>query len=342
MKLLTTSLLRVSLAALALSACAAPASAQSKKSPYQDPDDAPYDLGTPPAEIDIAWPEPPEITREVTVRTLAEAQAAAATPGTRAHVEGAIAGTIQVRASDVEIEFAPGASADAVFIGKALSRVAVRGGSVDHVEMELPAEYTTQLEYRPELMTSDVLIDGVEADADDTAFLLRAGVRIAVTNSRGTAGRYSVWFGDSGEFESEDVILAGNDFSSAGPEATVRLVHVIRSAVVDNRLENGAKHNYRIHGRSDLNWASGNLLVNSGIMLGTMADDSIGRQWFDDNTFHHQMPSLIEIHTDEPTLVMRRNKIYTDVWSCLICRELPADWVVEGNELLPYEPPPAS
>ena len=58
-------------------------------------------------------------------------------------------------------------------------------------------------------MTTDVLIDGVEADADDTAFLLRAGVRIAVTNCRAKAERYSVWLGDSDDFESEDVILAG-------------------------------------------------------------------------------------------------------------------------------------
>ncbi|UJR84609.1 hypothetical protein [Sandaracinus amylolyticus] len=309
---------------------------------YEDPDDAPYDLGTPPSELEIEWPAPPEIEREVTARTIAEANAGAATAGTRVHVTGALEGDLKVTASDVEIEFAPNASAGSVQIGKGLERIAVRGGDVDHVEMELPAVYDGELKYSEELMTTDVLLDAVEANAEDTAFLMRAGKRIAITNSHGTAGRYSVWFGDSGDFESEDVILAGNEFSSEGPEATVRLVHVVRSATVDNRLENGAKHNYRTHGRADLNWASGNVLINSGIMLGTMADDSIGKQWFENNTFYHRMPSLIEIHLDEsPSVTLRRNTIYSDVWTCFLCREAPSGWVDQGNQMFPYRAPPA-
>lgn len=302
----------------------------------------PYDLGTPPAEVDVQWPAPPRITREVTVTTHAQALEAAATSGTRLRVSGAIAGTIDVSASDVDVVFAPGASADAVFIGSRLARVAIHGGTVDHVEMELPTD-PTATEYRAEWMTTDVLVDGIEVDADDTAFLMRAGVRIAIVNSRARAARYCVWFGDTGDFESEDVILAGNELESVNPEATVRLVHVVRSATVGNRLTNGGqKHNYRVHGRSDLNWASRNLLVNSGIMLDTMATDSIRRQWFDDNVFHHTEPSLLEIDLDVPQVTMRRNTIYSDVWSCLLCRDTPTGWTIEGTRMMPYQPPPAA
>ena len=137
------------------------------------------------------------------------------------------------------------------------------------------------------------------------------------------------------------MIHAGNDFRSAGPEATLRLVHVVRSVTVDNRLENGAKHNYRTHGRAENNYASGNVLVNSGIMLGTMDTDFIGRQWFVDNTLHHTMPSLLEIELDTPDVTISDNTIYTNVWTCLLCRDMPAGWTMEGNQLLPYTPAPA-
>jgi hypothetical protein len=115
----------------------------------------------------------------------------------------------------------------------------------------------------------------------------------------------------------------------------------VRSAVVGNRLTNGAKHNYRIHGRSDLNWASRNVLINSGVMLDTMEGDEIGKQWFEDNVFYHAMPSLLEIPADIPSVTMRGNTIYSDVWSCLFCRDLPAGYTFEDNTMLPYQAPPA-
>ena len=82
------------------------------------------------------------------------------------------------------------------------------------------------------------------------------------------------------------------------------------------------------------------MLVNSGVMLDTMVGDEIGRQWFDDNVIHHTMPSLLEIPLDLPNVVMRRNTIYSDVWSCLLCRDVPAGWSIEGTTMLPYQPPP--
>ena len=116
--------------------------------------------------------------------------------------------------------------------------------------MELPADYSNGPDFRAEWQTTDVLIDGIEVDAADTAFLMRSGVRIAYREQSIGRGSLQRVVGDTADFEAEDIILAGNDFESAGPEATVRLVNVVRSAVVGNRLTNGAKHNYRIHGRA--------------------------------------------------------------------------------------------
>jgi hypothetical protein len=302
-----------------------------------------YPLGDAPAALGIRWPAAPVIARTVDATTLAAANTAASTPGTRVRISGALAGTIAVRANDVELQFAAGASTGVIRIARGLSRIAIRGGRVEHVEIELPATFWPAEEWRAEWMTNDVLIDGVEANALDTAFLMRAGRRIAILRSRATAARYSVWFGDTATFESEDVILAGNRFVSAGPEATVRLVHVRRSAVVDNRIENnGSKHNYRIHGRSDLNWASRNMLVRSGMMLGTMAGDAIGTQWFDDNVLFHSNPSLLEINLDSPrVLSIQGNTVYSNVWSCIVCRTAPSGWTIADNTMLPYTAPPA-
>ncbi|MDQ3034328.1 MAG: hypothetical protein M3Y87_18110, partial [Myxococcota bacterium] len=267
---------------------------------------------------------------------------AAMTPGTRIRIAGAIGGVIEVRVSDVELAFEPGASAAGVWIANRIARIAVRGGTLGYVEMQIPGQYYPTEEFHVEWLTSDVLVDRVDVTAADTAFLMRGGIRIAITNSRARAVRYGVWFGDTADFESEDVIVAGNDFDCEGPEATVRLVHVRRSATIGNRLTNQAKHNYRVHGRSELNWGARNVLINTGAFLGRLPDDVIGRQWFEDNTFYHQAPSLFEVDGTIPELIARRNIAYTDVWDCFWCSGAPpAGWVIEANTIMPYVAPPA-
>jgi hypothetical protein len=207
--------------------------------------------------------------------------------------------------------------------------------------MQVPGQYYPTEEFHPEWLTSDVLIDRVDVSADDTAFLMRGGIRVAITNSRARAVRYGVWFGDTAFFESADVILAGNEMTCDGPEATVRLVHVRRSATIGNRLSNGAKHNYRVHGRSELNWGARNLMIETGAFLGGLPDDAIGQQWLEDNTFHHRAPSLLELDPAIPALSLRGNTIYSDVWDCFWCSGAPPDgWVIEENTMMPYLDPP--
>jgi hypothetical protein len=165
---------------------------------------------------------------------------------------------------------------------------------------------------------------------------------MAVTNSRAHAVRYGVWLGDTADFGSEDIIVAGNHIRVDGPEATVRFVHVARSAVVGNRLENTEKHNYRTHGRSRESWAARNVLVGTGMMLGTLPSDSwaIERQWIESNTLHHTVPSLLELDARLLELVMRDNHTYTDVWDCFVCVPVQPTWVIENNVVEAYRPPP--
>ncbi len=308
--------------------------------PVGDPGPVTYDLGTPPAELAVHWPVAPTITRDVRVTSEA-ALAAALSAGTRVTLAVSVA-NLEINASDVELVVEPGVHVDHLLIHNRISRIRVRGGSYGDIVMELPATFWPTEAWHREWLTTDVLIDDVDVNAADTAFMLRGGIRIAVTNSRARAGRYCVWIGDTADFNSEDIIIAGNSLTSAGPEATLRFVHVQRSAVVDNRLSNTFKHNYRIHGRSADNWAARNVFVEAGIMIGTLPADlwPIGRQWVEDNTLHHDLPSLLELDTRTAPLFMRRNHVYSNVWDCLVCGTPQPSWVLEGNEFAPFTPAP--
>jgi hypothetical protein len=167
------------------------------------------------------------------------------------------------------------------------------------------------------------------------------GLRIAIVGSDVTAGRYSVWCGDTASFQSEDLILLDNVFRSAGPEATVRFVSVLRSATVGNIMSNTLKHNYRIHGVSDLNYAAHNLLVNTGVMFGRMEGDSLNRVFFDDNTFHHTAPDLLNPDTAIRALSAHDNVAYTNVWSQFYAGSVMPGWDLANNVIRPYQPPPA-
>lgn len=294
----------------------------------------------PPAMAGLRWPEQPRTTREVTVRSAAELTREASVAGTRILVRGAVGGNANVSANDIEIIADEATSLGRLSVGRGLSRVRIEGGRYTAIFISQPAQYWPSVEYRDEWMVSDVTIEGVHVVAPDMAFEIR-GRRIAILRSRADAVRYSVWCGDTGPFSSEDIILHENVFVSAGPEATVRLVEVQRSATIANTLSNTSKHNYRIHGTSDLNYAAGNLLVGTGVMLGRMPGDDLGRVWFDDNVFHHTAPDLFNPDTGIDALHATGNVAYTNVWSCFYCPAPQPGWTLERNEIRPYTPPPS-
>src|SRR5690606_4943776 len=230
-------------------------------------------------------------TREVTVTTAAQASAEAGVAGTRIFIEGARGGDVSVGANDVEIIADDATRLGRLGVGRGVARGRVEGGRWSATPPPRPAQYYPPVEHRPEWMVEDVTVEGVHVIAPDMACESR-GRRIAILRSRADAVRYSVWCGDTGPMQSEDVILHENVFVSSGPEATVRLVQVLRSATIGNTLSNTGKHNYRVHGTSDLNYAADNLLVGTGVMLGCMPGVDLNRVWFDDNVFHHYAPDL--------------------------------------------------
>ncbi len=300
------------------------------------------DLGTlPDAMSGLRCPDPPVISRDVTVTTAAELTSAAAMAGTRIHVVGAVGGNAQITANDIEVLADDATSIGRLSIARGISRVHVSGGAYTGVFVTQPAQYyPSPTTYRSGWMVTDVLFENMSVTSSDIAFEMR-GRRIAVLHSRTDAARYSVWVGDTGPMQSEDIILFENTFNSAGPEATVRLVQVLRSATIGNTLVNTFKHNYRVHGISDLNYARGNMLINTGVMLGRLPGDVLGREWFDDNVFHHTAPDLFNPDAAISMLHATNNTAYTDVWSCFYCSTPQSGWVLSGNVVLPYTPPPA-
>src|SRR5690606_32092207 len=259
---------------------------------------------------------------------------------TRIRINGARGGEVRVSANDIEIIADEGTSLGRLGIGQSVSRVRIEGGTWSAIHLALPASYYPSYEHRPEWMVSDVTIEGVHVIAPDMAFEIR-GRRIAILRSRADAVRYSVWCGDTGPSQSEDIILHENVFVSSGPEATVRLVQVLRSATIGNTLSNTGKHNYRVHGTSDLNYAADSLLVGTGVMLGRMPGDDLNRVWFDDNVFHHTAPDLFNPEDGINVLHATGNVAHTNVWSCFFCRGAQPGWTVTDNEIRPYTPAPA-
>lgn len=310
--------------------------------PGEDAPNTP-DLGPLPSELDsLVWPTRPQVTNEVTATTAEELEAAVSTPGTRVRLRGVEAGEVRVTADDIEIIADESSSLGRLYIAQSVRRVRVEGGRWAGVKIEVPADFTAGKSFHPELMAEDVWLEGMKVVADEGIAYEIRGKRIAIVDSDVTAELYSVWCGDTGHFQTEDLILYGNVFRSKGPESTVRLVSVLRSAAVSNVMSNTYKHNYRVHGVSDLNLAVDNLLVGTGVMLGTMEGDRLGTVWFDDNVMHHDAPDLFNPSPSSiATLFARRNTAYAQQHAVFYEGELPPGWVLAENQVAPYQDPPS-
>ncbi|HJL18866.1 MAG TPA: hypothetical protein RMH99_24600 [Sandaracinaceae bacterium LLY-WYZ-13_1] len=299
------------------------------------------DLGALPEGLEVPWPEQPRVRREIDVRDATTAAAAARRAGSRLRVHADL-DEVTVRADDVELRVDEGVRIGRVLVARGRHRIRITGGRYGTIELAVPAQHVPPPpEFRPAWRVTDVTIEGVEVDAEDTAFFLR-GQRLALVDSTAEAERYSVWTGDTDDFHSEDLILAGNRLTSAGPESTVRLVDVRRAVVVDNVLSNTRKHDFRVHGDSDAVFFGRNTLLNTGIMVGSMEGDEVGTVWLVDNTFHHDVPSLLQAPPARiERLVARGNRVFSDRWDCLVCSRGDG-WEVEGNRVEAYRPPDGS
>jgi len=159
---------------------------------------------------------------------------------------------------------------------------------------------------------------------------------------------YSLFSDSIQNGQNSDIIIAGNVFVSEGSPATLRLISVHNAVVVDNHLtdlENGGKkHNYRIHGVSDHAFGARNILVGSGLMMGTMDGDALDKIYFDSNTFYHDTPDLFNVDTTRIVyLEAHDNVAYTDVWKCMVCGgDKAPGWDITNNVVYPYMPEPTN
>jgi hypothetical protein len=298
-----------------------------------------YDIGELPVALTLRWPAVPRIEREVEVATRAQFERASQRSGTRLLVTRSLRGEALVKGSDIEVTMRDGVEIEQLRIDHAQKRIRIRGGRYGGILLSHPAQFYPVKQPRPEWMIEDVIIDGVHVQAPRSA-IEAYGRRIAVLNSDIHAQNYSIWSGAVMGIGSEDILIAHNRMSSAGPESTLRLVDVLRSVTVDNTLRNNIKHNYRVHGRSDLAYAARNIFIHTGVMFGTMPGDHLGSLWFKDNTFFHRQNDLFH-----PGRVARLraegNKAHTATFRCFCCERAPAGWQLGKNVLLPYrEPPP--
>jgi len=307
-----------------------------------------YDLGTLPAAMSgLTWPTLPTTTSETTVTDLAGLQAAIEINGTKVNVNGTITGTAIVRGDDVEIVGLPGSSIGSLNIDRDTHRVYVHDLTLRDANLGLPAAYDDELEqvvFSEALFITDVVFDNVVVNnPTENAFNIY-GRRVAILNSDVTANWYSVWVGQTGSFFQQDVIIANCDLTSAGPEATVRILQTERSVVVDSTLTNGAKHNWRLHLGTTLAYCARNVLVNSGIMLTDPAEpsDTVGDFWFEDNTVNYTLANGVIITLD-PYVRIQSGVIsgntfnmpvasgadaFEDFWNY---GAVPGDWDLSGN-----------
>lgn len=301
------------------------------------------DLGPLPPELAaLTWPARPRITREVTARTMAELEEAVATPGTRVTLVGVQGGDLDIRANDIELVADASSSLGRLAVTQGIERVRVEGGRWGPIHVEVPADFSSgQASYDPALMARDLSFESMTIDSGGTTAFEIRGQRIAAVGNDVTTGSYSVWCGDTGHFQSEDIILFDNVFRSGGEQSTVRLVSVRRSATVSNVLSNPHKHNYRVHGVSDLAVASDNLLVGAGVMMGTMEGDRLERVWFDDNVIHHDAPDLFNPAPGIRALSASRNMTYCDTHPEFFEGDVQSGWTMSENQIAPYQAPPA-
>jgi hypothetical protein len=297
----------------------------------------PYNLSELPVEYRPALPAAPVTNSQVNPTTAAALASAGQTPGRRVIVNTNLSGAdIHIQASDIELEVQPAGRIRRVTIAAGVSRIRVDGGgTIQELIMSLPSGNPA----------TDVHIDGVRfdspwyADWGGTSMELR-GHRIAVTNCITESHRYSIWADSDGYAGGQDILIANNDFLShcnhAGgspphSESTVRLVGFDRSAVLNNRLENGSKHNYRIHGSSVRYYAANNVLVGSGFMLGTMEGDDLDYGIFRNHYIHWLRNGFADLQPSTMfNFVLTTNQAYATGWGCLWCGTPPSHWTVDN------------
>lgn len=347
--------------------------APEKPSPSSGSDPYAIALGRLPEGYFVNPPARPVIKRSVDAHTTAELQRVISRPGTRVRVRADIAPGVMVRASDIELIADPGVRIESLVIEKGRGRVRISGGTYRSILLQLPNGGAMGKSFGPNDFVHDVMVDGVTIDnpAARPAFEVY-GRRVAIVDSTIRSGAYAIWARGiepgpaAPPMEVQDLIVARCVLESRGRsprgdgriegavnEATVRLVHMNRSAIVDSYLVNSVdgyipvpkggntKANYRIHGKSDQNLFARNVLVNSGVQFAGDADQ-LGSFYFLGNVFYHSSPDLFNPKAGNVRyLEARDNVVYTrGRRRCFCCGFEKQPWKLENNAIRPFKQPP--
>jgi hypothetical protein len=334
-----------------------------------------YPLGPLPKGFFINRPSRPQIVREAEVRSAADFAREAQQSGTRLRVHTDIPMSMTVRGSDIEVLVDRGVRIDSLTIAKGSQRVRISGGKYRFIALQLPNGGRMGSNFGDRDFVQDVMIDGVDIDSNTPTqpAIGMYGRRVAIVDSHIRAATYAIWGAGPSPgtgldpVEIQDLIVARCTLESRGRsrtgdgnvqgviynEATVRLVHINRSAIVDSYVQNtidgfvpvpegsNTKANYRIHGKSDQNLFARNVLVNSGTQFAN-TDDDLGAFYFNDNVFYHSSPDLFNPHKGNVRYVEAHgNVVYTrGQQNCLGCAFKRPDWKLDTNEFRPFKTPP--
>lgn len=160
-----------------------------------------------------------------------------------------------------------------------------------------------------------------------TSFSVRESGAISFVECTSAAVAYSIWCDTS-----ENIIVRNCVFRSAGREATIRFVSCFNTEVIQCRLINDMKHNWRVHGTSSACRISNCTVggTGNGIMTG-YDGDNVRDLLIEGNRFENTGPDLLNLKEQTHSAVLRNNVnatgIWSDIWNILRGR----GFVVEGN-----------
>lgn len=324
----------------------------------------------------LQWPAAPRTNEAVTLATsddVARLFNGAQQDRTRFLLQAPEAGSLVVSGSDVEIVVSDLVHVDRMIISRGAARVTVRGGTFGQIDFLASPISSADTHYVTDLVLDRVRVisrtelcpnnsaGGYNPYPNECFGISGRGVRrFALLNSEIRSLVYAVALWPTGPgLPSSDVILANNILQSTlGVQATVRIHDTDRSLTQWNRLANGAeanemsttlRHNYRVHGRSTHAYATRNLFVNSGVMIGEGGGDveEVQHVTFQENRFHQTVPSLFQMGVGGvSTARVKNNTAFSNQPSHQICFycpvDAPATWEIDNPAAQPFVAPPSN
>jgi hypothetical protein len=127
-----------------------------------------------------------------------------------------------------------------IVLSVGVRNVCIRAGTIRSISSQIPGNRQPCYD--------GLIVENVVLRNTTNSTMELHGNNTRLTNVTATAERYSLWLG-----ESEDLLglrITDCNFTSAGPESTVRVTDCNNVVIRNTTLQNGAKHCLRFHGRT--------------------------------------------------------------------------------------------